>query len=216
MIVAIDGPSGAGKSTLGKRLAAAFDLIYLDTGAMYRAVGLAVVRAGIDLDDADAIAEMAKTSKIELKGAGETRRVFLNREDVTTVIRSNKISHLASVVSTIPGVRQNLVERQQKIGRAAENGAILDGRDIGTVVFPDADIKFFLTAAAENRAERRLKEDLAKGRKTNLRKNSRRDHRTRQTRRNPRTFAFAKSRGRGRGRYESAKRRRGFRTHGRR
>jgi cytidylate kinase len=170
MIIAIDGPSGAGKSTLGKRLASAFDLIYLDTGAMYRAVGLAVVRAGIDLDNSEAISELAKTSKIELKGVGENRRIFLDREDVTQIIRNNKISHLASLVSAIPGVRDNLVARQQEIGRSAPHGAVLDGRDIGTVVFPDADFKFFLTADPEHRAERRYREDIERGRETTYKK----------------------------------------------
>ncbi|MEZ5305887.1 MAG: (d)CMP kinase [Pyrinomonadaceae bacterium] len=163
MIIAIDGPSGAGKSTLGKRLARAFGLLYLDTGAMYRAVGYASMRAGLSEDEDAAIAELAASSKITLEGIGDTQRVYLNGEEITSQIRTPEVSHRASVVSAIPDVRTELVRRQQMLGKAAEQGAILDGRDIGTVVFPNADIKFFLTADAESRAQRRYREDLAKG-----------------------------------------------------
>ena len=166
MIIAIDGPSGAGKSTLGKRLAAEFGLTYLDTGAMYRAVGLAVQRTGLGENDREAIISVADGIRIELPGSGQDRRVLLNGMDITSEIRGNEVSHIASVVSTIPEVRERLVKRQQQIGRAAEKGAILDGRDIGTVVFPDADFKFFLTADTENRARRRYYEDRDKGNDT--------------------------------------------------
>ncbi|NNE65768.1 MAG: (d)CMP kinase [Pyrinomonadaceae bacterium] len=164
MIIAIDGPSGAGKSTLGKRLAAEFRLTYLDTGAMYRAVALAAQRLGLDENDTEAIITIAEGLRIELPGSGGDRRVLLNGDDVTSQIRTNEISRMASVVSTIPEIREQLVKRQQQIARRASEGAILDGRDIGTVVFPDADFKFFLTADAENRARRRYYEDKDRGR----------------------------------------------------
>ena len=164
MIIAIDGPSGAGKSTLGKRIAAEYDLVYLDTGAMYRAVGLAALRAGITEDKRGTIADLTAELVIELPEEKGGRQVLLNGEDISDAIRSREVSHMASVVSTIGLVRRTLVKRQQEIGRAAKKGAVLDGRDIGTVVFPDADVKFFLTADAENRARRRHKEDLEKGR----------------------------------------------------
>jgi cytidylate kinase len=164
MIIAIDGPSGAGKSTLGKLLAKQFNLLYLDTGAMYRAVGLAVVQAEISPEDREKIGEIARNSEINLIGEPDALFVKLNGEDVTSEIRTNEIGQMASIVSTISEVRRILVEKQRELGKLARNGAVLDGRDIGTVVFPDADIKFFLTAKAEARARRRYEEDLEKGR----------------------------------------------------
>lgn len=166
MIIAIDGPSGAGKSTLGKLLANKFDLLYLDTGAMYRAVGLAVLNAGIDFDDKTKIIETAEQSFIELVGEADNLQVLLDGKDVSDAIRTNEVGQAASIVSTISEVRKNLVERQRILGENADNGAILDGRDIGTVVFPNADVKFFLTAKPEARAKRRFDEDLEKGRAT--------------------------------------------------
>ena len=164
MIIAIDGPSGAGKSTLGKMLAEKLDLLYLDTGAMYRAVGLAVLRANVDLSDAARIIEIARRADIELIGAANALFVKLNGADVTGEIRANDIGQSASIVSTIPKVRRILVEKQRNLGNIAPRGAVLDGRDIGTVVFPNADIKFFLTAKPEARAQRRYAEDAAKNR----------------------------------------------------
>lgn len=163
MIIAIDGPSGAGKSTIGRILAKRLGLIYLDTGAMYRAVGLAVLRAKIDPADTETIINLAKNLSIEFKGLGDELRIFLDGEDVSEQIRDERVSKMASIVSTIPEVRRILVERQRQIGTQSGNGCVLDGRDIGTVVFPNADFKFFLTAKPEARARRRYEENLKKG-----------------------------------------------------
>jgi cytidylate kinase len=166
MIIAIDGPSGAGKSTLGKMLAKELGLVYLDTGAMYRAAGLAVLKAGVDLEDTEKIIEITKNSAIRFENLStEEQRIFLDEIDVTDEIRSSEVSRAASIVSTIPEVRSILVERQRNIGKNAERGCVLDGRDIGSVVFPDADFKFFITANPEARAKRRYEEILKKGEK---------------------------------------------------
>jgi cytidylate kinase len=166
MIIAIDGPSGAGKSTLGKMLAKELNLLYLDTGAMYRAVGLAVLQNNVSFEDKARVAEIAENAKIELVGEPENLQIFLGGRDVSAEIRSNEIGQAASIVSGVSVVRRILVEHQRAIGETAENGAVLDGRDIGSVVFPNADIKFFLTAKPEARARRRYEEDLEKGRAT--------------------------------------------------
>lgn len=164
MIIAIDGPSGAGKSTLGKMLAKKLNLLYLDTGAMYRAVALAVTRAGVPYWDVDRIAAIAETAKIDLVGEPDAMKVILDDDDVTLDIRTLDAAQAASVVSTISEVRRIMVEHQRAIGQSAPNGCVLEGRDIGSVVFPKADIKFFLTAEPEARARRRFVEDQAKGR----------------------------------------------------
>lgn len=164
MIIAIDGPSGAGKSTLGKMLAKKLNLLYLDTGAMYRAVGLAVAQSGTSFDDTAKITEIAENSDIKLLGEPDALRILLNGKDVSGEIRTNEIGQAASIVSAVSDVRRILVEKQRELGTSAPNGAVLDGRDIGTVVFPHADIKFFLTAKPEARARRRFEEDLEKGR----------------------------------------------------
>ena len=156
MIIAIDGPSGSGKSTLGRMLARELNLLYLDTGSMYRAVALATIEAGIDPHDSEAVVALATNSDIDLAGDPDSLKVSLNGRDVTEAIRSENVTEMSSVVSTIPGVRRAMVARQRALGK---RGAVLNGRDIGTVVFPDADVKFFLTAAPEERAERRFKED---------------------------------------------------------
>ncbi|HXQ74358.1 MAG TPA: (d)CMP kinase [Pyrinomonadaceae bacterium] len=157
MIIAIDGPSGSGKSTLGRMLARELNLLYIDTGSMYRAVALATIAAEIDPADTDAVAALASEADIDLEGDPDSLKVLLNGREVTEEIRTEGVTAMSSVVSTIPGVRRAMVARQRVM---AQRGAVLNGRDIGTVVFPDADIKFFLTAAAEERAERRFKEDL--------------------------------------------------------
>lgn len=164
MIIAIDGPSGAGKSTLGKMLAKKLGLLYLDTGAMYRAVALAVVRKQIDLEDAEAAAAVARQAAIDLVGEPDSLGVFLDGEDVSAAIRTLEIAQAASVVSTNSEVRRTMVEHQRQIGLSAPNGCVLEGRDIGSVVFPNANVKFFLTAKPEARARRRFEEDKAKGR----------------------------------------------------
>jgi len=166
MIIAIDGPSGAGKSTLGKMLAKELNLLYLDTGAMYRAVGLAVLENGVSFEDKTKVAEIAENSEIKLVGEPENLQIFLNGRDVSTEIRTNEVGQAASIVSTISEVRRILVEHQRSLGANSTNGAVLDGRDIGSVVFPNADIKFFLTAKPEARARRRYEEDLLKQRAT--------------------------------------------------
>ena len=162
LIIAIDGPSGAGKSTLGRRLARELGLLYIDTGAMYRAVALAAEGEGVDLSDADRVAEVARRVSIRLEGDPDSLRVLLDGRDVSAEIRGEGVGGAASVVSTIPEVRREMVRRQREMGRAG--GVVLDGRDIGTVVFPSADVKFFLTAAAQERARRRFDEEQAKAR----------------------------------------------------
>ena len=156
MIIAIDGPSASGKSTLGRLLARALNLLYIDTGSMYRAVALAVIEADVDPTDAEAVTALANRIEIDLKGDPDSLSILLDGHEVTEQIRTESVTEMASVVSTIPGVRRAMVERQRAMGK---RGAVLNGRDIGTVVFPDADIKFFLDANPKERAERRYKED---------------------------------------------------------
>lgn len=157
MIISIDGPSGAGKSTLGRLLARRLNLLYIDTGAMYRAVALAVIESGVSTTDAQAVAEIAKRAQVELDGDPDSLRVTLDGRDVTGEIRHEAVGQVASVISTISEVRRELVERQRELGNKS-GGAVLDGRDIGTVVFPKADVKFFLTATPEQRAGRRYEQ----------------------------------------------------------
>jgi cytidylate kinase len=163
MIIALDGPSGAGKSTLGRMIARELNLLYLDTGAMYRAAALAVIEAGVSLTDKKAIAEVVARADINLEGDPDSLQVRLNGRDVSEEIRTEEVSHSSSVISAIPEVRRTLVNRQREMGTRG-GGVVLDGRDIGTVVFPQADIKFFLTAAPEARAQRRYEEDRLKER----------------------------------------------------
>lgn len=160
--IAIDGPSGAGKSSLARKLAEAFRFIYVDTGAIYRTVGLAAYRAGIDRKDEQAVKAMLPKIKIELgyNEAGE-QRMYLDGEDVSAEIRRPEISICASDVSSLPAVRAYLLEMQRELAR--RNNVIMDGRDIGTVVLPGAELKIFLTADSRARAQRRLLELKAKG-----------------------------------------------------
>ena len=159
-IVAIDGPAGAGKSTVARQLARRLVFSIIDTGAIYRSVALAALRAGIAWDDDRALGRLLAPGLV-LSFAGD--RVLLRGEDVTAAIRAPEISRGASVVSARPVVRQNLLQLQRDLGRGAPHGAVLEGRDIGTVVFPDADVKFFLTASDEARAQRRHAELAEKG-----------------------------------------------------
>ena len=160
LIVAIDGPSGVGKTTTSKRVAQTLGIPHIDTGAMYRAIGLAAQRVGIAFNDADALEELTARSSIEFR-PGDPPRVLLNGEDITDLIRTPEISMAASHVSAVPVVRRSLVKLQQELGKRA--GGVLEGRDIGTKVFPDTTHKFFLTARPEVRARRRHEELVAKG-----------------------------------------------------
>ena len=159
--IAIDGPSGAGKSTISKLAAQRFGYIYVDTGALYRAVGLYAVRCGIDPQNAEQSEAILKDMSIEMMYVKGHQRVYLNGEDVTDDLRTPQISKAASDISAHPAVRRFLLDTQRKL--AAENNVIMDGRDIGTTILPDAQIKIFLTASAEDRARRRYDELIAKG-----------------------------------------------------
>ena len=160
--IALDGPSGAGKSTLAKLLAKALGFLYVDTGAIYRTVGLAASRRGIPLEDARAVEAFLPQLEIGMSyGDDGLQHMYLNGEDVTEAIRRNEVSRYASQVSAIPAVRTYLLEMQRKLAR--EHDVIMDGRDIGTVVLPQADLKIFLTATAQDRARRRYEELLERG-----------------------------------------------------
>ncbi len=165
--IAIDGPSGAGKSTLAKRLAQELGFLYVDTGAIYRTVGLAALRRGVDAADGPAVTALLPGLTITVAyGEDGLQHMFLNGEDVTAEIRRNEVSACASKAASISAVRGFLLEMQRRI--AQENSVIMDGRDIGTVVLPQADLKIFLTAAPEKRAQRRWKELLERGQRVEL------------------------------------------------
>ena len=160
--IAIDGPSGAGKSTLARALAEKFGFMYADTGAIYRTVGLSMLRGGIDPKDADAVSARLPELKIELVHADDgLQHMYLNGEDVTSEIRTPEVSMAASAVSAHPSVRAFLMDAQRDL--AKENNVIMDGRDIGTVVLPDADLKIFITASSQERAWRRTLELAERG-----------------------------------------------------
>lgn len=161
LIVAIDGPSGVGKSTLSKLLSLDLAYLNLDTGAMYRAVALASVRQGVDASDHEALKALCDEIVIEFTRDDKEERVLLNGEDVSGLIRTPEISLLTAAVAACPDVREAMVARQRVLG--SDGGVVLEGRDIGTVVFPDADVKFFLKASAEVRGQRRFLELQAKG-----------------------------------------------------
>ena len=164
--VAIDGPAGAGKSTIAKKVAARLGSIYVDTGAMYRAMALYMIRKGIDADDAQSISRECKEADISIDFRDGQQVVLLFGENVNHLIRTPQVSDMASRTSVNPDVRTKLVELQQKLGR--EKDVVMDGRDIGTVVLPDAPVKIYLTASVQVRADRRYKELLEKGEKTDL------------------------------------------------
>lgn len=157
-IIAIDGPAGSGKGTLAKELAKRFNLVNIDTGATYRCVALKVLRNNISLDDIDKIIEISKNINIDLEQDG---RVLMDLEDVTNEIRSKEVTEIVSPISSIVDVRKNMVDIQRKI--AIGNDVVMEGRDITTVVFPDAKYKFYLDASLDSRAKRRYEENLEKG-----------------------------------------------------
>lgn len=159
--IAIDGPAGAGKSTIAKAVAKRLGIIYLDTGAMYRAMALKAVRSGIDPKDRSGAAELIKGTRLDIKYSGGVQSVILDGEDVSALIRTGEISSAASDISAHQEVREALVETQRRI--AESNDVIMDGRDIGTYVLPDACCKFYVTASPEERARRRYTENVEKG-----------------------------------------------------
>ncbi len=167
MNIAIDGPASAGKSTIAKKVAEQLGYIYLDTGAMYRTLTYAALSNEVDLQDEEALHTLLKGIRITFSTAeNEMQRVFLNDEDVTDSIRSEEVTQNVSLVSSFAKVREEMVARQKSIARSG--GVVMDGRDIGTVVLPDAEVKIFMTATAEERALRRYKENIAKGMTTSL------------------------------------------------
>lgn len=159
--MAIDGPVGAGKSQVARRVAARLGFVYADTGAMYRTVTLAAMRRGMDLENADAVGALARNLVIRLEAMANGTVVTCDGEDVTTEIRTPEVSRNTSPVADNPAVREAMVRQQQQM--AASGGVVMEGRDIGTVVLPDAEYKFYLDASAEERARRRHEEQLAKG-----------------------------------------------------
>lgn len=161
--VAIDGPGGAGKSTAAKAVAARTGLHYVDTGAMYRGLGLYVLRAGVDIDDREAVARAIEPLVFDVTYTEEGQRVWVNGEDLTPFIRTPEASDAASRTSAYPEVRQKLLQLQQDLGKKYD--LIMDGRDIGTVIFPNADLKLYVTADAAERGRRRYLELLEKGEK---------------------------------------------------
>ncbi|MFB4211336.1 (d)CMP kinase [Shouchella sp. JSM 1781072] len=164
--VAIDGPAGAGKSTVAKKVAEKLGFLYIDTGAMYRALTQAALATNVDLYDEKALNNLLMESELELSPSSTGTTVFWNGEDITEDIRSNKVNQNVSLVSSYKQVRLNMMEKQQKL--ASEKHAVLDGRDIGTHVLPKADVKIFLTASVDERAKRRHSEQINKGLQSNL------------------------------------------------
>ena len=161
LTIAIDGPSGAGKSTVARLLAKRLGYVYIDTGAMYRSVAFRVKEKSISLKDESALNQLASSLHIDFVTEGEQTHVFCDGEDITSAIRTPEISRLASSISKQKGVRKALVQMQREMGK--EGGVILEGRDIGTVVFPGADVKFYLDAESDKRVRRRYDEMVEKG-----------------------------------------------------
>lgn len=166
--IAIDGPAGAGKSTIAKAVAARMGLIYVDSGAMYRAMALFMVREGIDLQDTEAVIRKCQEADITIRYEDGVQVILLNGENVNAFLRTEEVGHAASFVSVIPRVREKLVKLQKRL--AAESDCVMDGRDIGTCVLPDADRKIYLTASSAVRAKRRYEELTAKGESCDLEK----------------------------------------------
>jgi CMP/dCMP kinase len=162
LIIAIDGPVGSGKSTLARRVAELMGYVYVDTGAMYRALALKALRGGLSFDDSDdALLALAQKTRIDLRAEDGTQHVLLDQEDVTAAIRTPQVSQAASKIAVNAGVRHVLVAEQRRAGE--RGGVVMEGRDIGSVVFPDAQLKIFLTASPETRANRRWREHQQKG-----------------------------------------------------
>ncbi len=159
--VAIDGPAGAGKSTIAKKTAEIMQFVYVDTGAMYRAIGLYYLRKGIDTADEEACEASLPEISVTIGYEGGVQKVYLNGEDVSSLIRTQKVGEAASVTSAYPAVRKKLLSLQRTLAR--EKDVLMDGRDIGTQILPDADLKIYLTASSSVRAERRMHELLEKG-----------------------------------------------------
>jgi CMP/dCMP kinase len=162
LTIAIDGPAGTGKSSVSKGLARTLGARYLDTGAMYRIMTLHMLRAGVDLSDPDAIAAASSDVSLSVGYDADDDRCYLGGEDVSSVIRADDVTHAVSAVSAVPEVRERLVQLQRQLA-AREGSVVVEGRDIGTVVLPDADVKFFLTASAETRARRRNDQNINSG-----------------------------------------------------
>ena len=172
MIITIDGPAGSGKSTVSKLLAERLHYQYLDTGAMYRAVALQAKREDIDLERIERVGELCHNLDLRFKAKGKVKRVFIGNEDVSSAIRTPEMDLLSSRISTIKEVREAMTALQRKIAR--NENLVAEGRDMGTVVFPDADFKFFVTASSDVRVERRFRERINRGEKV-LRHQVRRD-----------------------------------------
>lgn len=164
LVIAMDGPSGTGKSTVARRLAAELGASYLDTGAMYRSATLHVLRTAVDVTDGEAVAAATAQLALSMGTDPAAPSVRLAGEDVSAEIRGPAVTQAVSAVSAVPAVRERLVAQQRGIVQEAERGIVVEGRDIGTVVLPAADVKVYLTASAEDRAARRTKQDLGEGR----------------------------------------------------
>jgi CMP/dCMP kinase len=162
LVIAIDGPSGSGKSTLGKALARVLGYLYVDSGAVYRAVARRALDEGVPLDDVSQLARLARLSAIRLEGDPDHLRVYLDGREVTSQIRLPDASHASSVIATVPEVREAVVEKLREMSH--KGGVVMDGRDIGTKVFPNAEVKLFLDASLDVRARRRCEEERERGR----------------------------------------------------